>query len=256
MTAETRGWLLVSASCIAISLAPVAFLASAASIPGNPHKEMGLAKIQPGEVYLVDSEAARNAPENQTILITEALNRKIAATALNNPGLGARLRITPPSQIAQALNENLGGDAPELVGKASGRQVLWSPNAGEWGMFIARGETPPARNKESENLAFGFVELPGGLEKSRFMVERDLNNLLQAVRRSRGTQAGLQSPDQPENALGVLREALRLDEPPLEPEDAVELYGLAKGLNIQYSKKAGLFLNPKTELAWETIKNQ
>ena len=256
MNSETQGWLLVCAGCMTISLAPVAFLASAASIPGDPSKDFGLVKIQPGEVYLIESEVAKNAPENQTILVTEALNRKIAATALNNPGLGARLKITPPAQIAQALSDNLGDDTPELIGKASGRDVQWLPNAGEWGMFIAKGEHPPDREKGVETLAFGMVELPGGLEKSRFMVERDLNNLLQAVRRARGVKAGHQNLSEPETVLGVLRESLRLDDPPLEAEDAVELYGLAKGLNIQYSKNAGLFLSPKTESTWEESQNQ
>jgi hypothetical protein len=210
----------------------------------------GMVRIEPGHSYVTDAKTASKNILTQRALIAETLNRKLANIAFNDRIKRQKIKMSQPETLIDIVDGNDTHEMEELLRMAKAKNIIWEPTAGEYGMFLLGGDKPP------ENMPiFGKVDIPGGKEKSTFLVERNLNLILNWAREKRKAS----ERKKVESIEGTLKEVLNQEDSPINPQEAVELYALSKGLNIKYDKKIGLFLSPESQikfLPWIPIESK
>jgi len=209
-------------------------------------KYPGLVRIEPGHAIITDKASASINPLSRNVLLAETLNREVSNYAFNNEILAQRVKITKPEKMHELMEEENSSKFHSMLKSAQNKGITWNPSIGGWGMFLLQGDKPPQNYP-----IYGVVELPGGKESSTFLVERDLNILLAWMRGKRQKNQANQNSSQ-EDPLSLLKEVLNHKECPITSANAVELYGLAKALNIGYDKELGLFLSPETRIILES----
>jgi hypothetical protein len=206
-------------------------------------KYPGLVRLEPGHTIVTDRGSATINPLSASVMLAENLNRELANNAFNNEVLSQRIKSTKPEKIHELLSQDQSIKFFNMLKSAQNKGVKWNPEAGQWGVFLLENDTPP-----NNYPVYGLVDLPGGREGSSFLVERNLNILLNWVKGKRTkSKLGTQRIGE-ENVTSLLKEVLSHKDSPISTQGAVEIYGLSKALNITYQPDLNLFLSPESRI--------
>jgi hypothetical protein len=242
-----KSYALIALGCLGIIWIPILGAKMATKPLNIQERYPGMVRLEPGHSIITDKESAKINPLSRSVLLSESLNRILANNAFNNDLLARKIKVSSPDKISNLLPSESSQEFDRLLKSAQNKGIKWNPEAGPWGAFLLNKDRAPQKYP-----IYGFVELPGGKEASHFLVERNINIILNWVRSKRAKQkTGNQTPPQApktEDIVSLFKEALNYTDSPIAQKDAVELYGLSNALNINYDAETGLFLSPESKI--------
>lgn len=238
-----KAYIIIILSCLAIIWVPLLVANKITKPQTIMERYPGIVRLEPGHSIITDRSSASINPLAVNVMLAETLNRELANSAFNNELLGQRIKATKPEKIHELLKEEQSLRFFNMLKGAQNKGIKWNPDAGKWGIFLLEKDTPPKNYP-----TYGIVELPGGKEGSTFLVERNINVLLNWAKRKRKNPNETQTTKGDEDIVSLLKEVLSHKDSPISTSDAVEIYGLSKALNISYQPDLNLFLSAETKI--------